>query len=159
MVDTLATTTIHTQTGMRPRATLACPERSRGARIGVVISALPVLFLTFDAVIKLILIDPVVTSMGELGYPVALARVIDVLELICLLVYVVPRTSLVGAILLTGFLGGAIASHVRIESPLFTHTLFGTYVGLMVWSGLILRHSTLRALIANSATGRDARWA
>jgi hypothetical protein len=152
MVDTLATTTIHTRTGTRPRATTL-------ARIGVVVSALPVLFLTFDAVIKLILIDPVVTSMGELGYPVALARAIGALELICLLVYVVPRTSLVGAILLTGFLGGAIASHVRIESPLFTHTLFGTYVGLLIWSGLLLRHSTLRALIANSATGREARWA
>lgn len=151
MVDTLATTTIHTRTGTRPTASLA--------RIGVVVSALPVLFLTFDAVIKLILIDPVVTSMGELGYPVALARAIGALELVCLLVYMVPRTSLVGAILLTGFLGGAIASHARIESPLFTHTLFGTYVGLMIWGGLILRHSTLRALIANSATGRDARWA
>ena len=151
MVDTLATTTIHTRTGTRPRVPLA--------RIGALVSALPVLFLTFDAVIKLILIDPVVASMGELGYPVALAPAIGVLELICLLVYVVPRTSLVGAILLTGFLGGAIASHARIESPLFTHTLFGTYVGLMIWGGLMLRHSTLRALIANSATGRDARWA
>jgi len=129
------------------------------ARAGVLLSALPVLFLIFDGVIKLTLIDPVVTSMGELGYPVSLARVIGALELACLLVYVVPRTSIVGAILLTGFLGGAIASHARIESPLFTHTLFGTYVGLMIWGGLILRHSTLRALIVNSATGRDARWA
>jgi hypothetical protein len=151
MVDTLATTAIHPGTGTRPITTLA--------RVGVVVSALPVLFLTFDALIKLILIDPVVTSMGELGYPVALARVIGALELVCLLVYVVPRTSIVGAILLTGFLGGAIASHLRIESPLFTHTLFGTYVGLMIWAGLILRHSTLRALVANSAAGRDARWA
>jgi hypothetical protein len=148
MVDTLATTTIYTGTRPTPLA-----------RVGVVLSALPVLFLTFDAVIKLILIDPVVTSMSELGYPIALARVIGALELGCLLIYVVPRTSIVGAILLTGFLGGAIASHARIESPLFTHTLFGTYVGLMIWGGLILRHSTLRALIANSATGREARWA
>src|SRR5215510_5887669 len=99
MVDTLATTSIYT--GTRPTSTLA--------RIGVGISALPVLFLIFDAAIKLILIDPVVTSMGELGYPVFLARVIGALELTCLLVYVIPRTSIVGAILLTGFLGGAIA--------------------------------------------------
>ena len=148
MVDTLAITTIHT--GTRP-TTLS--------RAGVVLSALPVLFLTFDAVIKLMLIDPVVTSMGELGYPVALARIIGALEIACVLLYLIPRTSIVGAILLTGFLGGAIASHARIESPLFTHTLFGTYVGLMLWGGLILRHRTLRALIANSATGRDARWA
>ena len=153
MVDTLATTAIHTS------ATHAGTRPTTLERIGVVLSALPVLFLTFDAVIKLMLIDPVVTSMGELGYPVALARIIGALELACLLVYVVPRTSIVGAILLTGFLGGAIASHARIESPLFTHTLFGTYVGLMLWGGLILRHTTLRALIANSATGRDARWA
>jgi len=148
MVDTLAITTIHT--GTRP-TTLS--------RVGVVLSALPVLFLTFDAVIKLMLIDPVVTSMGELGYPVALARIIGALEIACLLLYVIPRTSIVGAILLTGFLGGAIASHARIESPLFTHTLFGTYVGLLIWGGLILRHQTLRALIANSAAGRDAHWA
>ena len=148
MVDTLATTNIYT--GTRP-TTLS--------RAGLVLSALPVLFLTFDAVIKLILIAPVITSMGELCYPVALARIIGALELGGLLLYVIPRTSIVGAILLTGFLGGAIASHVRIESPLFTHTLFGTYVGLMIWGGLLLRHSTLRALIVNSATGRDAQWA
>jgi hypothetical protein len=128
-------------------------------RVGVVLSALPVLFMTFDAALKLILIDPVVTSMGELGYPVALSRAIGALELVCVLIYLVPRTSIVGAILLTGFLGGAIASHARIESPLFTHTLFGTFVGLMIWGGLILRHKTLRALIANSAAGRDAHWA
>jgi len=149
MVDTVATTmTLHK--GTRPISL---------ARAGLALSALPVLFLIFDAVIKLILIDPVVTSMGELGYPVSLARAIGALELACVLVYLVPRTSIAGAILLTGFLGGAIASHARIESPLFTHTLFGTYVGLMIWCGLILRHSTLRALILNSATGRDARWA
>jgi DoxX-like protein len=124
-----------------------------------VLSALPALFLVFDGVIKLLLIDAVITSMGELGYPVALARVIGVLELVCVLIYTVPRTSIVGAILLTGFLGGAVASHARIESPLLTHTLFGTYVGLMIWGGLILRNSTLRALIRNSAAGRDARWA
>jgi hypothetical protein len=128
-------------------------------RVGVVLSALPVLFMTFDAALKLILIDPVVTSMGELGYPVALSRAIGALELVCVLIYLVPRTSIVGAILLTGFLGGAIASHARIESPLFTHTLFGTFVGLMIWGGLILRHKTLRALITNSAAGRDAHWA
>ena len=148
MVEMVATTTFHA--GTRP-TTLA--------RAGVVLSALPALFLVFDGVIKLLLIDPVITSMGELGYPVALARVIGVLELVCVLIYIVPRTSIVGAILLTGFLGGAVASHARIESPLFTHTLFGTYVGIMIWGGLILRNSTLRALIRNSAAGRDARWA
>jgi uncharacterized membrane protein YphA (DoxX/SURF4 family) len=105
MVDTLATTTIHT--GTRPISL---------ARAGVVLSALPVLFLIFDGVIKLTVIDPVVTSMGELGYPVSLARVIGALELACVLVYVVPRTSIVGAILLTGFLGGAIASHARSKA-------------------------------------------
>lgn len=72
--------------------------------------------------------------MTELGYSVSLARMIGALELICLLVYLVPRTSILGAILLTGFLGGAIATHLRIESPLFTHTLFGTDVGFLIWA-------------------------
>lgn len=91
---------------------------------GQAISGIAVLFLLFDSVIKLVLIDPVVASFTQLGYPVSLARGIGLLELLCLAAYLIPRTSVLGAILLTGYLGGAVATHVRIGSPLFTHVLF-----------------------------------
>jgi hypothetical protein len=118
---------------------------SRAARIaGYVLSGLAVLFLVFDGVIKLMLIDPVVQSMGELGYPVALATRIGILELVCVALYVLPRTSALGAVLLTGYLGGAVASQARIESSLFGNVLFPTYVGLMIWGGLLLRDRQLR---------------
>jgi hypothetical protein len=116
-------------------------------RAGVVLSALPVLFLSFDSVIKLIKIAPVVESFAQLGYPDALARGLGALELACLAVFLIPRTAVMGAILLTGFLGGAISTHVRIGDPLFSHTLFPVYVALMLWGGLYLRSDALRALI------------
>ena len=115
---------------------------------GLILTALPVLFLLFDTVIKVMAIGPVVVdSFAELGFPVSLARGIGLLELGCLAVYVVPRTSVLGAVLLTGYLGGAIATHVRIGSPLFTHVLFPVYVALLVWAGLFLREDRLRSLI------------
>lgn len=116
-------------------------------RVGLGMSALPVLFLLFDCVVKLIEIQPVVDSFTQLGYPVALARGIGLLELACLTLYVMPRTAVLGAIVLTGFLGGAVATHLRIGDPLFSHVLFPVYVGLLVWGGLFLRDDTLRALL------------
>jgi len=114
---------------------------------GQTMSAIAVLFLLFDSVIKLVVIAPVVESFAQLGYPVSLARGIGLLELLCIVVYVVPRTSVLGAILLTGYLGGAVATHVRVGSPLFTHILFPTYVGALIWGGLVLREDRLRSLI------------
>ena len=114
---------------------------------GRILSALPVLFLLFDSVIKLMKIDPVVESFARLGYPESVAVPIGILELVCLVLYVVPRTSVLGAILLTGHLGGAVATHVRIGDPLFTHVLFPIYVGALLWAGLYLRDDRLRALV------------
>ena len=114
---------------------------------GRVMTALPVVFLLFDSVIKLIRIDPVVQSFTELGYPVDLAVGIGIVELVCLLVYLIPRTSLLGAILLTGYLGGAVATHVRVGSPWFTHVLFPIYVAALLWGGIYLREDRLRALV------------
>ena len=114
---------------------------------GYVISGLVVLFLLFDAGIKLVELDIVKQTMAELGYPSDVAFGLGVLTLICTLLYVVPQTSVLGAILLTGYLGGAIATHLRVGSPVFSHLLFGGYLGLMIWGGLFLRDPKLRALI------------
>lgn len=115
-----------------------------GARIAMGIA---VAFLIFDFVIKLAMIPAVSDSMNQLGWPVALARPIGVLELILLIVYLVPRTSIFGAILWTGYLGGAVATHWRLQNPLFSHILFPTYVGLLLWLGLWLRDHKLQGLI------------
>ena len=126
--------------------TPAVPSTSR-VLAGRIVTALPVLFLAFDTAIKLVRIEPVVQSFRELGYPVSLGRGIGLLELVCLLFYVVPRTAPIGAVLLTGYLGGAIATHVRIESPLLSHTLFPIYVGALLWLGLYLRDRRVRAFL------------
>jgi hypothetical protein len=106
-----------------------------------------VAFLLFDGIIKLIPLDIVVTTSEQLGIPTHLARTLGVLTLIGTILYAVPRTSVLGAILLTGYLGGAIYTHLRIGSPVFSHLLFGVYLGLMIWGGLYLRDGRVRALI------------
>ena len=115
---------------------------------GRVLSALVVVFLIFDGAIKLAPMQVVTDTMRELGYPATpeLARSLGVLLLICTALYVWPRTAFLGAVLLTGYLGGAIATHVRVGNPLFSHTLFGVYVGLLIWGGLYLRSAELRRL-------------
>jgi hypothetical protein len=114
---------------------------------GYVISGLVVAFLLLDAGLKLMELDIVNQTMTELGYPTELSFGLGVLTLICTLLYAVPQTATLGAILLTGLLGGAIATHLRVGSPVFSHLLFGGYLGLMVWGGLFLRDARLRALI------------
>lgn len=127
--------------------TLAAPLSRTRVRAGWILSALPALFLLMDAVMKLMRVEPVLQSMSELGYPTSLAFAIGLLELLCLALYVIPRTSVLGAILLTGYLGGAIATHVRIGSPLVSHTLFPVYIGVLLWAGLYLRDARLRLLV------------
>ena len=116
-------------------------------RTGVVLTGLAVAFLVFDAVIKLIPIRPVLDAMARLGYPARLAPAIGILALFGVVLYVIPKTSIVGAIFLTAFLGGATASQVRIGEPLFTHILFPAYVAALVWGGLWLRDARTRALV------------
>ena len=117
------------------------------SRLGVAISALPVLFLAFDAIIKLTNVPAVAEANASLGLPAHLAPGLAVLELVLLVLYLVPRTALVGAILWTGYLGGAIAIHLRVANPLFSHTLFPLYVALPLWAGLALRDARVRALV------------
>ncbi len=114
---------------------------------GRIMSALPVLFLLMDGVMKLIKPAPVVEATVQLGYPESVILPLGVVLLFCTVLYVIPQTSVLGAILLTGYLGGAVATHVRVRDPLFTHTLFPIYVGVLIWGGLYLRDSRLRALI------------
>ncbi len=117
--------------------------RRRG---GVAMSTLAVLFLLFDAAMKLVKVPPVVEAMQRLGYPDATARPLGIVLLACIALYIVPRTAAVGAVLLTAFLGGAIATHVRVEDPLFSHTLFPVYVAALVWGALYLGDARLRSL-------------
>jgi hypothetical protein len=114
---------------------------------GRIMSALAVLFLLFDSVIKVMKLAPAVEGTTQLGYPESVVVGIGIIELVCLVVYLIPRTTVLGAVLLTGYFGGAIASHVRIGSPLFTHVLFPIYVAALIWGGLFLREGRLRALI------------
>jgi len=114
---------------------------------GRIISALPVVFLLVDGVMKVMKAPVAVEGSIQLGYPEKVVVAIGVVLLICTLLYVIPQTSILGAILLTGYLGGAIATHMRVGNPLFTHVLFPVYVGVMVWGGLFWRDNRLRALI------------
>jgi DoxX-like family len=117
--------------------------------LGRVLSGLLILFLLFDGAIKLVPWPVVTETMDRIGYGSSenLARSLGFITIACTVLYAIPPTSILGAILLTGYLGGAMASHVRIGSPLFSHTLFGFYLGLMVWGGLWLRDRRLRTLI------------
>lgn len=114
---------------------------------GRIMSGLVIAFLVFDGAIKLIPLDVVISTSRELGIPVEFARMLGVLTLICTLLYAFPATSVLGAIVLTGYLGGSIYVHLRAGSPLFSHTLFGLYLGLLIWGGLYLRDERIRALI------------
>lgn len=114
---------------------------------GRILSGLAALFILFDATIHLMKIAPVVEAFSQLGYPMNLAVPLGVVELVCLIFYLTPRTSVLGAILLTGYLGGAIASNLRIGTPLFSNVLFPIYLALPLWGGLYLRDAGLRAVI------------
>lgn len=118
---------------------------------GRILSGIVVLFLIFDSVTKLITIKPVVDGMRQLGYPVPLAPVIGAILLVCVVLYVFPRTAPLGAILLTGYLGGAVASQLRVGMPLLGYTLFPIYVAALAWGGLYLRDSRVRALVGPRA--------
>lgn len=116
---------------------------------GRAMSALIILFMLFDGVIKLPPLDIVTQTSAQMGLPTdpGFARLLGVIGLISTALYALPRTSILGAILLTGYMGGAIATHLRIGSPLFSHTLFGVYLGVLLWGGLWLRDPRLRVLI------------
>ena len=132
------------------RPTTGAPNMNRTpVWLGVALSGLAIAFLTLDGVMKLIPLSIVTDTMAQLGWPadVATARLLGFLTLGATLLYAVPRTSVLGAVLLTGYLGGAVATHLRIGSPVFSHILFGVYIGVMLWGGLWLRQPRVRALL------------
>ena len=110
-------------------------------------TAVPALFLIMDAVGKLLKPRPVVEGTVQLGYSEGVLLGLGIVLLVCTILYLVPRTAILGAILLTGYLGGAIATHVRVGNPLFSHVLFPVYVAVLLWGGLFLREPRLRELI------------
>lgn len=116
-------------------------------RMGIALSVLATAFFLMDAVGKLLRVEPVLRGTQELGWPPTAVVPLGILLLVGALLYAVPRTSVIGAIYLTGFLGGAIATHYRIGSPLATHVLFGVYVAVVMWAGLVLRDPALLAAL------------
>ena len=133
------TATIHTN----PLATETIPVPKKWLWIGRIMSALPVLMLIMSGIMKLVQPAFVLEGFKHLGLPENLVLGLGILELACTAIYVIPRTSVLGAILLTGYLGGAILTHLRIGEPIFIQIIFG----VLIWGGLYLRDPRLRALI------------
>ena len=131
---------------MTTTITLPAPT-VRARRIGYVLSAIPVLFLVFDAAVKLVHPAFVTEASARIGFPDDLAGPLGVILLASLALYIVPRTAMLGATLLTAYLGGAVAIHARIGDPLVSHTLFPVYVAVMLWGGLYLRDARARLAI------------
>lgn len=121
--------------------------------MGRVLSGLAVLFLLFDGAMKFFMdkLPPEALEAGAtLQWPIEKMPLVGTILLLSTLLYIIPRTSVLGAVLLTGYLGGAVASHVRVSNPLFSHTLFPIYVAVFIWLGLYLRDSRVRSFVSNS---------
>lgn len=130
------------------RLASAAPALSKlRVRSGRVLSGLALAFLSFDCALKLLALAPAVQGTRELGYPEHSVQTIGIIQLVCVALYAVPRSAALGAILLTGYLGGAIATHVRLDNPLFSHILFPLYIAALVWGGLYLRDPRLSVLL------------
>jgi hypothetical protein len=125
---------------------LAAP-RNLGRRVGLGLHALVAAFLLLDAVLHVLEVEPVREAMATLGYAPGAAVLIGVVELACVALYLVPRTAVLGAVLLTGYLGGAVAAQLRIEAPLASTLLFPVYLGVAMWAGLWLRDARVRRLL------------
>jgi hypothetical protein len=107
---------------------------------------------------KLVPLDVVIKATADLGYPASpeLARGLGIVALVCTALYAFPRTGVLGAILLTGYMGGTVAAHLRVGDPLFTHVLFGVYLAVLAWGGLYLRDGRVRALLPLRSASADA---
>lgn len=125
----------------------AGPSSTKRMWAGRIVSALPVLFLLFDATIHIMRTPPVVEGFAKAGFPISTAVPLGIIEIVCIILYVIPRTSVLGAILLTGYLGGAVATNVRQQLPMLGYVLAPVYVAVFIWGGLWLRDDRIRSLI------------
>jgi DoxX-like protein len=134
---------------METRASAPSKPGRRMVWAGRIVGALPLLFLLMDAIMKLIrpLPAPVYESALKLGYAPKTMPIVGSILLSCLILYAIPRTAVLGAILLTGYLGGAVATNLRVGNPLFGYVLFPVYVGVLIWCGLFLRYEQVRELV------------
>jgi hypothetical protein len=119
------------------------PSKSRVRKAGIAISVLVTAFLAFDAAGKLAGLPQVKEGTQALGFPLGQVLVIGIVLAICVVVYVIPRTAVLGALGITAYLGGAVTANMRVEAPLFSHTLFAVYLGVLMWVGLVLRRPEL----------------
>ena len=122
-------------------------ERRGTIWTGRTLTALAVLFLIFDATVKLLQLAPAVDATAQLGFKASVLVPLGIIEALCLAAYLVPQTSVAGAILWTGYLGGAVATQLRVGNPLVSHVLFPVYVAALLWGGLWLRRAQLRAVV------------
>ncbi len=129
---------------LAPSAPLATVK----VRSGHALSSLAILFLSFDVAIKFINPPQVAAASAHVGWSPSLAPVLGTILLLCTALYAAPRTSILGAVLLTGYLGGAVATHLRVGDPLFSHILFPIYLGIILWAGLFLRDGRVRNLLS-----------
>jgi len=127
--------------------TQASPISRKSIWAGRIITGLIAAFLVFDAVIHLLKPAPVVEGFAKLGFPIRFAVPLGVIELVGILLYVIPSTSILGAIFLTGYLGGAIAIQLPTGNPFFGEVLFPVYIGVFLWGGIYLRDEKLRAIV------------
>ena len=114
---------------------------------GRTLTTIATLFLTMDAAVKLLRLPMAVEGTKQLGFSADIVLVLGVIQAISLIAYLIPRTAIFGAIIWTGYLGGAVATHVRLGNPLFTHVLSPVYVAVLIWGGLFLRDRRLRGLL------------
>jgi hypothetical protein len=141
----MTTQPVHNET-VSGNATTTTPSAT-ARKLGYVLSGLFVVFMLFDGIIHILNLQTVKDASAELGLPDSLALTAGVVQLICLALYVIPRTSILGAILLTGYLGGAVLTNLRAEQPLLSTTLFAVYTGIVMWAGLYLRDEKVREII------------
>ena len=141
----MTTQPVHNET-VSGNATTTTPSAT-ARKVGFVLSGLFVVFMLFDGIIHILNLQTVEDASAELGLPDSLALTAGVVQLICLALYVIPRTSILGAILLTGYLGGAVLTNLRAEQPLLSTTLFAVYTGIVMWAGLYLRDEKVREII------------
>lgn len=134
-------------------STMTMPTTTDGSasltsrRVGLVLLGIAVLFLTFDTVIKLLASPEAVAGTLQLGWPASVIRPLGLVSAVLLVLLLIPRTAPLGALLWTGYLGGAVATHVRIGNPLFSHVLFPVYIAIFIWGGLYLRDVRVRTFV------------